>query len=87
MLTLKTTVREAARIAQESKNLSFMGLFGPKMWKRTLCGTSVQMWQQLLGGNVAMYYIVYVFEMAGLVSRNISIHSLISLTVLSSTVW
>lgn len=68
MLTLKTTVREAAKIAQESKNLSFMGLFGPKMWKRTLCGTSVQMWQQLLGGNVAMYYIVYVFEMAGLVS-------------------
>ncbi|KAF1348777.1 sugar transporter [Delphinella strobiligena] len=67
-------VREAARIAQESKNLSFMGLFGPKMWKRTLCGTSVQMWQQLLGGNVAMYYIVYVFEMAGL-SGNVTLYS------------
>lgn len=38
------------------------------MWKRTMCGTTVQMWQQLLGGNVAMYYIVYVFRMAGLVS-------------------
>ena len=62
-------VREAAKIAQESKNLSILGLFGKKMWKRTVCGTSVQMWQQLLGGNVAMYYIVYVFRMAGLVSR------------------
>ena len=24
------------------------------------------MWQQLLGGNVAMYYVVYIFEMAGM---------------------
>ncbi|KAL1311370.1 hypothetical protein AAFC00_001540 [Neodothiora populina] len=67
-------VREAARIAQESKNVSFFGLFGPKIWKRTLCGTSVQMWQQLLGGNVAMYYIVYVFQMAGL-SGNVTLYS------------
>jgi hypothetical protein len=29
---------------------------------------TVQMWQQLLGGNVAMYYVVYIFEMAGMVS-------------------
>jgi hypothetical protein len=33
-----------------------------------MCGTSVQMWQQLVGGNVMMYYVVYVFSMAGLVS-------------------
>ena len=32
-----------------------------------MCGTSVQMWQQLVGGNVMMYYVVYVFSMAGLV--------------------
>jgi hypothetical protein len=36
--------------------------------QRTMCGTSVQMWQQLVGGNVMMYYVVYVFSMAGLVS-------------------
>ncbi|KAI0006244.1 putative MFS glucose transporter [Xylariaceae sp. FL0662B] len=59
-------VQEAARIAAEAKHISFWGIFGPKIWKRTLCGCSVQMWQQLLGGNVAMYYIVYVFSMAGL---------------------
>lgn len=27
---------------------------------------AAQIWQQLLGGNVMMYYIVYVFQMAGL---------------------
>ena len=59
-------VREAQKAAALAKNVSFFGLFGPKIWKRTLAGTTVQMWQQLLGGNVALYYTVYIFEMAGL---------------------
>jgi len=61
-------VQEAARIAHQAKDVSFLALFGPRIWKRTACGMSVQMWQQLLGGNVAMYYVVYIFEMAGMVS-------------------
>lgn len=60
-------VVEAARIAAESTDVSFFSLFGPKIWKRTMCGTTVQMWQQLLGGNIAMYYVVYIFTMAGMV--------------------
>jgi len=36
------------------------------MWKRTLAGMSVQAWQQLSGANVMTYYVVYVFQMAGL---------------------
>ncbi|KAK4493649.1 hypothetical protein PRZ48_014834 [Zasmidium cellare] len=59
-------VREAQRIAADAQGVGFFELFGPRIWKRTLAGTSVQMWQQLLGGNVAMYYVVYIFEMAGL---------------------
>ncbi|KAJ6127620.1 High-affinity glucose transporter [Penicillium sp. IBT 18751x] len=59
-------VQEAARIAHQAKDVSFLALFGPRIWKRTACGMSVQMWQQLLGGNVAMYYVVYIFEMAGM---------------------
>ncbi|KKY24921.1 putative sugar transporter [Phaeomoniella chlamydospora] len=59
-------VQEAARIAAEAKGISFFSLFGRRLWKRTVCGASVQMWQQLLGGNVTMYYVVYVFQMAGL---------------------
>ncbi|KAF1817321.1 general substrate transporter [Eremomyces bilateralis CBS 781.70] len=36
------------------------------MWKRTLAGFTVQAWQQMSGANVMTYYIVYVFQMAGL---------------------
>lgn len=61
-------VQEAARLAQESDDISIMALFGPRIWQRTLCGVSVQVWQQLLGGNVAMYYVVYIFQMADMVS-------------------
>ncbi|PON26977.1 hypothetical protein TGAM01_v203926 [Trichoderma gamsii] len=61
-------VREAARIANESKEIGYLGLFAPKMWKRTLVGVSAQVWQQLLGGNVMLYYLVYIFNMAGMVS-------------------
>lgn len=60
-------VREAARIAAESKEIGYLGLFAPKMWKRTVIGVSAQVWQQLLGGNVMLYYLVYIFNMAGMV--------------------
>ena len=63
-------VQEAARLAHESQDISFLALFGPNIWKRTMCGLTVQMWQQLLGGNVAMYYVVYIFQMAGMVSHH-----------------
>jgi len=69
-------VREAVEIMKASKNVSFWGLFGKRMWKRTVCGTSVQMWQQLLGGNVAMYYVVYIFAMVGM-SGSSSLYSAI----------
>ncbi|CAD6593675.1 MAG: hypothetical protein ASARMPRED_007806 [Alectoria sarmentosa] len=36
------------------------------MWKRTFAGMSVQAWQQLSGANVMTYYVVYIFDMAGL---------------------
>ncbi|GES65206.1 sugar transporter [Aspergillus terreus] len=64
-------VQEAVRLAQESKDISFLSLFGPRIWKRTLCGVSAQVWQQLLGGNVAMYYVVYIFQMAGMGSATL----------------
>lgn len=40
--TRATIVKEAARIAALSKKVSIWGLFGPQMWKRTVCGMSVQ---------------------------------------------
>jgi MFS family permease len=44
-------VQEAVRIMHESKGVGMLDLFGPKIWKRTMAGCSVQMWQQLVGGN------------------------------------
>ncbi|KAK6000230.1 hypothetical protein QM012_003862 [Aureobasidium pullulans] len=44
------------------------------MWKRTLAGFSVQMWQQNSGANVMTYYVVYIFSMAGL-SNNVNLIS------------
>ncbi|KAE8153367.1 general substrate transporter [Aspergillus avenaceus] len=67
-------VQEAVRVAREAKDVTFLALFGPQMWVRTMCGVSVQVWQQLLGGNVAMYYVVYIFAMAGMDS-NASLYS------------
>ena len=63
-------VKEAVRVAQESKDIGYLGLFGPKVWKQTVVGVSVQIWQQLLGGNIMLYYLVYIFQMAGLVSAS-----------------
>lgn len=50
-------VKDAARVAHEASDISFFGLFGPGIWKRTLVGCSVQIWQQLYGGNVQLYYL------------------------------
>lgn len=36
------------------------------MWRRTTAGITCQIWQQLSGANVLIYYVVYVFQMAGL---------------------
>ncbi|KAH7322714.1 putative xylose permease [Stachybotrys elegans] len=62
-------VREAASIASQTKDLGYLGLFGPKVWKHTAVGVSVQVAQQLLGGNVMLYYLVYLLRMAGM-TRN-----------------
>jgi hypothetical protein len=56
-------VRQAA---EEAKRVRWHMLFGHKMWRRTLVGCFTQIWQQLTGGNVCMYYVVFVFYMAGI---------------------
>ncbi len=58
-------IRESVRIDQESQSMSFTELFHKKNINRTMVGISCQVWQQLTGMNVLMYYIVYIFQMAG----------------------
>ncbi|MCJ1292605.1 MFS sugar transporter [Xylographa carneopallida] len=38
----------------------------PRMFRRVILGMSIQMWSQLCGMNVMMYYIVYVMEAANI---------------------
>jgi sugar porter (SP) family MFS transporter len=57
-----TTVLKAERSAYPG----WRQFFYNGMWRRTLAGFSVQAWQQMSGANVMTYYVVYVFQMAGL---------------------
>ncbi|KAJ5737205.1 sugar transporter protein [Penicillium malachiteum] len=66
-----TTILAAER---ESPIKGWRLFFTNGMWKRTFAGTSMQAWQQLSGANVMTYYILYVFEMAGL-SGNVDLTS------------
>ncbi|KIM75302.1 hypothetical protein PILCRDRAFT_827406 [Piloderma croceum F 1598] len=45
---------------------SFLDLLKPGILRRVGLGCSLQMWSQLTGMNVMMYYIIYVFRGAGL---------------------
>jgi Sugar (and other) transporter len=48
---------------------SYMDLFKPGIFRRVGLGMSLQMWSQLSGMNIMMYYITYVFQGAGLSGR------------------
>ncbi|KAI0312838.1 general substrate transporter [Amylostereum chailletii] len=48
---------------------SYLDLLKPGIFRRFSLGASLQMWSQLSGMNIMMYYIVYVFQGAGLTGR------------------
>ena len=48
---------------------SYFDLLKPGVFRRVGLGTSLQMWSQLTGMNIMMYYIIYVFQGAGLTGR------------------
>ncbi|KAF7343307.1 General substrate transporter [Mycena venus] len=48
---------------------SYTDLLKPGIPRRVFLGCSLQMWSQLTGMNVMMYYIIYVFQGAGLTGR------------------
>ncbi|KAK9479319.1 general substrate transporter [Lipomyces japonicus] len=58
-------IKDAVRQIQLAKTVTVADLFGPGSRLRTTVGISVQVWQQLTGINVMMYYVVYTFAMAG----------------------
>ncbi|BGP33742.1 hypothetical protein JCM10296v2_005546 [Rhodotorula toruloides] len=48
---------------------SYLDLLKPEYFRRTFLACITQMWSQLSGNNVMMYYVVYVFQSAGVNGR------------------
>ncbi|KAH9892377.1 general substrate transporter [Xylariomycetidae sp. FL2044] len=59
-------IREMVEFERQNSDVSILELFRPKMINRTHIGVFTQIWSQLTGMNVMMYYITYVFTMAGM---------------------
>ncbi|KAK8001177.1 MFS glucose transporter mfs1 [Apiospora marii] len=61
-------IEDALRFEREEATSSFRALVRPRIFKRVLLGMSVQMWSQLCGMNIMMYYIVYIMKGAQIAS-------------------
>lgn len=62
-------IQEQVTFDREQGAKSYLDLFKPGIFRRVVLGCSLQMWSQLTGMNIMMYYIIYVFEGAGLTGR------------------
>lgn len=62
-------IKQAIAFERTEGAKSYADLLKPGVFRRVTLGTSIQMWSQLTGMNVMMYYIVYVFQGAGLTGR------------------
>ncbi|KAK4495488.1 hypothetical protein PRZ48_013820 [Zasmidium cellare] len=58
-------IREMAEFEARNADVTYWELLTPKLINRTHIGVFTQIWSQLTGMNVMMYYITYVFQMAG----------------------
>ncbi|KAF2442641.1 high affinity glucose transporter [Karstenula rhodostoma CBS 690.94] len=59
-------IKQMIEFERQNADVSIKELFRPKMLNRLHIGVFTQIWSQLTGMNVMMYYITYVFGMAGL---------------------
>lgn len=53
-------IREAVEFERQNADVTYGELFKPNMINRTHIGVFTQIWSQLTGMNVMMYYITYV---------------------------
>ncbi|OJJ44918.1 hypothetical protein ASPZODRAFT_153255 [Penicilliopsis zonata CBS 506.65] len=68
-------IRGIAAFERRNADVSFLELFRPDMIHRTHVGIFTQIWSQLTGINVMMYYITYVFAMTGLQGHTLLVSS------------
>ncbi|KAI1112336.1 high-affinity glucose transporter [Nemania sp. NC0429] len=59
-------IQGVVRLDRQNADSTWLELIQPGMINRTHIGLFTQIWSQLTGMNVMMYYITYVFAMAGL---------------------
>ncbi|KAH6644757.1 high affinity glucose transporter [Boeremia exigua] len=59
-------IKQMIEFERQNADVSVKELFKPNMLNRLHIGIFTQVWSQLTGMNVMMYYITYVFGMAGL---------------------
>ncbi|TGZ79448.1 high affinity glucose transporter [Ascodesmis nigricans] len=74
-------IRGLVEFERENSDASFFELFKPNMINRTHIGVFTQIWSQMTGMNVMMYYITYVFAMAGLEGDNLLVSSSIQYVI------
>ena len=63
-------IRSVVEFERANADVTYFELLKPNMLNRTSIGVFTQIWSQLTGMNVMMYYITYVFTMAGLADTN-----------------
>jgi len=68
-------IKEMCEFERQNADVTYLELLKPNMINRTHIGVFTQIWSQLTGMNVMMYYITYVFSMAGLTGNNLLLSS------------
>ncbi|KAJ5108489.1 hypothetical protein N7456_005164 [Penicillium angulare] len=59
-------IREKIELERQYQSTSWLELFNSRNIIRVHCGIFTHVWSQMTGTNAMMYYIVYIFQMAGL---------------------
>ena len=59
-------IKDMCEFERNNADVTYFELFKPNMINRTHIGVFTQIWSQLTGMNVMMYYITYVFGMVSL---------------------
>ncbi|KAK9482552.1 general substrate transporter [Lipomyces starkeyi] len=59
-------IEDQIRLERDQESNSFRELFSPKMRNRVFLSMAIQVWSQLCGVNMLTYYVVYIFQSAGI---------------------
>ncbi|KAL5343559.1 general substrate transporter [Aspergillus crustosus] len=74
-------IKNMCEFERQNADVSYLELLKPNMINRTHVGIFTQIWSQLTGMNVMMYYITYLFAMAGLEGNNLLVSSSIQYVI------